>query len=310
MIHAMGTTWVVRPGGNLVLPLTLAALVLAGRCPALADQGRRAVLDVNLGQGAMKGEVRFDLAGGPATGEIVLHDLPFGQRSPLLLADGSTTPARIDGIVRLTGTQRGGPLGAMDGTAELEATFTCAGSGCKGAVRGRGSFTGATDGLLGTLQIIAHWPEVRYDGCGAASPAEFHLALPPMGFAGLMEGRLGSRPAQPAGSRAEPREPVPQAPATTAPAPTPHAIQGTVRSSETATMPVAISPATSSPLATGTVAPEPEESRPSPASDGPGGATLIVLLVVAGLALLWWKRQPPADPGGGGPGPDDGSDIP
>ena len=162
----------------LVGAMAIAVLAVAVACPspALADPPIVALLDIGRGGATIKGELRFDLGGGPVSGLADL-DLPANPQSPPLNAAGTAVSGRYRLHVDLQGNYRGGLYGVLSGSARLSGTFTEA-AGCVSALDGTGTFKGSVTGSTGTAELIADWEKVNYRGCGLASPQPFSMDLP------------------------------------------------------------------------------------------------------------------------------------
>jgi hypothetical protein len=168
---------------------TLALVVVATwAAPAPAEETMKREAHARAARGPMSidGKLSFDLAAGTLGGTVALTNVAYAKDSRLKLADGRSVEATLSGTLTFSGTHGGGPHGEGQGKVVLSGTFSRKDGGGGGTVNGEGFWAGSADALAGVMVIEARWPELKYEGGGAASPDEFWLALPPFQFEPLV----------------------------------------------------------------------------------------------------------------------------
>lgn len=160
----------------LVSAAVLLALAAAHPTAILADPPVTASLNMTSPAARLAGELRFDLGGGPVSGNADL-DVPADPRSLPVDRGGAGVSGRYRLRLEMQGSYRGGLFATMSGTVRLAGTFTND-AGCEAKVSGAGTFRGSVTGPSGAAEVTGDWERVEYQGCNLASPQPFAVNLP------------------------------------------------------------------------------------------------------------------------------------
>lgn len=110
----------------------------------------------------LKGELRFDVAGGPVSGHARLVTVADAA-SRVKRKDGSPVAGRFEVELDLKADYPGGPLGVMSGEAQLAGSFITH-DGTRVGLSNAGRFTGRVGSGVGVVECRCEWERVLFDG--------------------------------------------------------------------------------------------------------------------------------------------------
>ena len=125
---------------------------------------------------SMRGQLKFDLGGGPAVGEADLS-VAADPDQPPLLQNGGKTFGRFQVHIELEGTYPGGSFGTVQGIARISGSFTDA-KKAQAKLFGLGKFKANLSGPVGAVEAQCDWDGIEMDGAGLTSPQPFSATLP------------------------------------------------------------------------------------------------------------------------------------